>query len=125
MNSNFTIDPEERTWAVIAHLSGLGAYIIPLGGIIFPIILILVRSGSPVTHALAKQALYLNLIIFLSAIPLFIMVLTIILIPLVWLIGLVMTVLAIALPVIGALKAADGIYFRYPVVGQWPLIDRF
>jgi uncharacterized Tic20 family protein len=124
MSTRYTIEPEERTWAVIAHLSGLGAYIIPLGGIIFPIFLILTKSESPVTQALAKQALYLNLLIYLSAIPIFLMFVTIILIPLAWLAGLVMSVLAIALPVIGAIKASDGSYFKYPVVGQWPVADR-
>ena len=124
MNPSLSIDPDQRTWAVIAHLSGLGAYLIPLGGVIFPIILILTKSESPVTQALAKQALYLNLFVFLSVIPIFVMAVTIILIPLAWLAGTVMSVLAIALPVIGAIKASDGSYFKYPVVGQWPVAGR-
>ena len=125
MYSNFTIDPEERTWAVLAHLSGLGAYIIPLGGIIFPILIILTRQNSPVTQAVAKQALYLNLLVFACTIPIFILAVTIILIPLAWLAGLILSVLAIALPIIGALKASDGIYFMYPVVGQPPFTGPF
>lgn len=127
----FTINQNERSWAVIAHLSGLAAYIIPLGGIICPIILILGKSESPVTQAIAKQALYLNLVVWLIGGPLTLLSIlfwaTIILIPVALvlnLVGLIFAVAAIALPIIGALKASDGIFYRYPLIGQRPLVGR-
>ena len=46
--------------------------------------------------------------------------LTIILIPLVILVGCALFLGALALPIIGAVKASDGTYYRYPVVGIVP-----
>ncbi len=120
MNQRFSIPPEERSWAIIAHLSGLAGYIIIFAGIIVPIIIVFAKSESPVTSSIAKQALYLNIAVFLSGIPIFIMYLTFIGIPLALILSGVVFISAIALPVIGAIKAADGFYFKYPLVGRYP-----
>ena len=47
-------------------------------------------------------------------------VLTIILIPVAILLGCALFLCALALPIIGAVKASDGTYYRYPVVGIVP-----
>jgi len=114
------IAPEERTMAALAHLSGLAGYIVPLGGTLVPILIWIARSDSPVISSIAKQALILNIAVFLLVAGTLILWLTLILIPIVllfwWLLGLV----AVALPIIGAIKTNQGIYFRYPVVGVSP-----
>ena len=46
--------------------------------------------------------------------------LTIILIPLVFVLWAVLGLAAIALPIIGAVKASDGTYYRYPLIGLEP-----
>ena len=117
MQSVETISAEERGLAVAAHLSGLAGYIIPLGGVIVPIIIWAVKSDSPAISTIAKQALLLNVVVFILAIALAPLLITIILIPLVILGWIALALGAIALPVIGAIKASDGIYYRYPVVG--------
>ncbi len=116
-----TISPEERGLAVAAHLSGLAGYIIPLGGVIVPIIIWAVKGDSPVISSIAKQALLLNVVVFLSGVTLAILLITIVLIPLVILGWIALALLAVALPIIGAIKASDGVYYRYPVVGLEPL----
>jgi uncharacterized Tic20 family protein len=45
---------------------------------------------------------------------------TLILIPLVILFWMALGVVAVALPIIGAIKANQGEYYRYPVVGTSP-----
>ena len=120
MNQYYTIPPEERTWAAIAHVSGLAGYLIPLGGVIVPIIIMVSKSESSVISTIAKQALILNIACFLCIIPIVIMFLTVILIPVAIVAGIVVSIAAIALPVIGAVKAGDGFYYRYPLVGQYP-----
>ena len=112
-----TIPAEERGLAAAAHLAGLAGYIIPLGGIIVPIIIWAVKGDSPVISTIAKQALLLNVVVFFSALSLAVLLITIILIPLVILGWIVLALVAVALPIIGAIKASDGIYYRYPVVG--------
>jgi|GEM_PF-133615 len=121
MRNQFQIEPEERTWAVIAHLSSLAGYLIPVGGLIVPIILIFAKSESPIVSAIAKQALYLTILCFLSVVPITLLTITFIGIPLAILLGGAVLVATWAFPIIGAIKASDGHYFKYPVVGQNPI----
>jgi hypothetical protein len=112
-----TIPVEERTLATITHLSGLAGYLIPLGGVIVPIIIWAAKSDSKVIASVAKQALILNLVVFLLVAVSAVLLITIILIPAVLLFWLFLGVAAVALPIVGAIKAQDGTYFRYPFVG--------
>ncbi len=132
MISQTVIEPEERAWALFAHLSGLAIYVVPLGGVIAPIILLFTKSESPLVSTIAKQALYLNIFVLLaggvvSFITLLLTV-TILGIPLAYLLGGVagtlLTLMAVGLPIVGAIKAASGEYFEYPVVGQKPTFSR-
>ena len=115
-----TIAPEERTLAALTHLSGLSGYIIPLGGVLVPIIIWAVKSDSRVISSIAKQALLLNLVVFALIAATALLWLTVILIPLVILFWVLLGLAAIALPIVGAIKALDGAYYRYPVVGVAP-----
>ena len=112
-----SIAPEERSIAAITHLSGLAGYIIPFGGILVPIIIWVVKSDSPVISSIAKQAILLNVVVFFVFIVLAILFITIILIPLVILGWIALGLAAIVLPIVGALKANDGMYYQYPLVG--------
>jgi uncharacterized Tic20 family protein len=114
------IAPEERSLAALTHLSGLSGYIIPFGGILVPIIIWMVKKDSPVISSIAKQAILLNLIVFLLICAGFLLFLTILLIPVVIMSWVVLGLGAIALPIIGAVRAGDGRYYRYPVVGVVP-----
>jgi uncharacterized Tic20 family protein len=111
------ISPEERGLAAMTHLSGLAGYIIPFGGVIVPIIIWIVKKESAVIASIAKQAVILNIAVFVLFCAVSILWLTIILIPFVILSYVVLGLVAIALPIIGAVKANDGTYYRYPVVG--------
>ncbi len=115
-----SISPEERGLAAVTHLSGLAGYVIPLGGVLVPIIIWIVKSESRVISSIAKQAVILNVVIFLLSAVLAVLTLTILLIPLVIVGGLALAAIAIALPIVGALKASDGTYYTYPVVGIAP-----
>jgi uncharacterized Tic20 family protein len=115
-----TISAEERGLAVATHLSGLAGYIIPLGGIIVPIIIWVMKSESAVISSIAKQAIILNIAIFVLGGFFALLCLTIILIPVSILAWIVLGVVAIALPIIGAVKASDGTYYKYPVIGVDP-----
>ena len=111
------IGPDERGLAAFTHLSGLAGYIIPLGGVVVPIIIMVVKSDSKVISTIAKQALWLNVAVFLATAVSALLMLTVILIPLVFLFWLVLGLAAVALPIIGALKANDGVYYSYPWIG--------
>ncbi len=116
----YVIAPEERGLAVMTHLSGLAGYVLPCGGVLVPIIIWIVKSESKVISSIAKQALLLNIAVFVTAGAAALLLLTVILIPLVILFWILLALAAIALPIVGAIKAADGTYYRYPVIGVWP-----
>ena len=117
---NLTIVEEDRTLAALTHLSGLAGYLIPLGGVIVPIIIWMVKKESPVISAIAKQAVLLNVVVFLTAAVSALLLLTVILIPLVILFWCALGLAALVIPIVGALKAGDGVYFEYPVIGLRP-----
>ena len=116
-----TIAPEERTLAALTHLSGLAGYVIPLGGVLVPIIIWAVKSDSKVISSIAKQALILNVAVFALVACTALLWLTILLIPLVICFWVLLGLAAIALPIVGAIKAFEGTYYRYPVLGVTPV----
>ena len=117
---NITIAPEDRTLAALTHLSGLSGYIVPLGGIIVPILIWMTKKDSPVIASLAKQAILLNVSVFLLICAGVVLFFTVILIPVVVLAWVALGVAAVALPIIGAIRANEGRYYRYPVIGTTP-----
>ena len=108
---------EDRTLAALTHLSGLSGYVVPFGGVIVPIIIWIVRRDSLVISSIAKQAVLLNVIVFCLIAATAVLWVTIILIPAVILFWCALALVALALPIVGAVKANDGTYYRYPVVG--------
>jgi uncharacterized Tic20 family protein len=113
-----TIAAEERALATWTHLSGLAGYIIPFGGVLVPIIIWVVKSDSRVISNIAKQALLLNVVVFVLVIFFLALMLTLILIPVSIIAFIVLALAAVVLPIVGAIKANDGIYYRYPVIGD-------
>jgi uncharacterized Tic20 family protein len=118
--NDMQIAPEDRTLAAMTHLSGLSGYIIPFGGVLVPIIIWIVKKDSALISAIARQAVILNVAVFAAIGVTAILWLTIILIPVVVLFWCALGLAAIALPIIGAIKANGGIYYKYPVVGATP-----
>ncbi|PJK15028.1 hypothetical protein CO613_02740 [Lysobacteraceae bacterium NML07-0707] len=121
------VSADDRNLAMLAHLSALLGLIFSAGILVFlgPLVFWLIYKDRPEKAFIASQAkealnfqISLALIIFVTAIAM--MVLSII--PFIgWLIaallGLGLLVLAIAdfvLTIIAALKAKDGIAYRYP-----------
>jgi hypothetical protein len=118
--TSVSIGPNERGLAAITHLSGLAGYIIPFGGVLVPIIIWIVKKDSAIISSIAKQAILLNCFVFLLFIVSAVLWITVILIPVVVLFWIVLAIGALALPIIGAIKASDGTYYRYPVIGIVP-----
>ena len=115
------IPPEERTLAALTHPSGLSGYLIPLGGILVPIVIWAVKKDSRIISSIARQAVLLNLAVFFLIAATAILLITIILIPAVLVFWALLLIAAVALPIVGAIRAWEGTYFRYPVVGSTPI----
>jgi len=109
MNGNLT--NEEKQWAMFCHLSVLSGFIIPFGNIVGPLVLwLLKREQSPYVDYHGKEALNFQISITIYLVISGILVL--VLIGIVFLI--VILLLDIILMVMAAIKASEGVYYRYP-----------
>lgn len=112
--------PEEKSLAIVAHLSGLAGYLVPLGGVLAPVLLWLMNGNSRHISTIAKQALWLNVMVYVGVIVGFVSFYTVVGIPCALLLWAVLGIAAVLLPVLGAFKASEGKYYKYPVIGLTP-----
>ncbi|MEZ5461559.1 DUF4870 domain-containing protein [Dokdonella sp.] len=109
---------DERTWALIGHLSAFSAFIVTgLGCVLGPLIVWLIKRDTlPFAGDQAKEALNFNITVLLAGLALWIV--TIVTLG----IGLLLTVpLGLALfaywlvfTIVAAVNANNGIRYRYP-----------
>ncbi len=103
---------DDRTWALLAHLSALAGYVIPFGNIVGPLIVWLIKKDqSWFVNDQGKEALNFQLSVtiylIISAILVFVVV------------GIVLVIAvaigALILVIIAAVRANEGITYRYPL----------
>lgn len=105
------MDQETKTWAMILHLSVFAGYVVPFAGLIAPILIWQLKKqqlpeldahGREVTNFLISMFIYgaaaVALSFLLIGIPL----------------ALALVVAGVVLPIMGAIKANNGEFFRYP-----------
>jgi len=118
------IDPQQRQWAMFAHLSALLGGLLTtawggsLGCFIGPLVIWLVKKDTmPFVDDQAKEALNFNITVAIIFLVLFLMTIftlgigIIITGPLFVIVGIAWLVLTI----VAAIKANDGIAYRYPL----------
>jgi uncharacterized Tic20 family protein len=114
------VDPasDERTWAMLCHLSGFLGYfvVIPFASIIGPLVVwLLKKDSSAFVDAHGKEAINfqitISIIYALTWFLFFTIIFTLVAILLFPVLGLWMIVLVI----VGAIKALNGEHFRYPL----------
>ena len=107
-----TVSKEERTFGMLCHLAALAGYVIPLGTILGPLVVwLLKRDSSPFVDEQGKEALNFQ-ISFLIYIIISI-ILCVLLIGFVLLIAL--GIAELILVIMAALKANEGVSYRYPL----------
>ncbi len=107
---------DERLWGMLAHVSAFAMYFTVIGHIVGPLIIWLSkRDGSPFIDDQGKEALNFQIswtIYMIGSFVLFITVIgAIIAIPL----FVVLPIFHIVCMIIAAIKANDGVAFRYPL----------
>jgi uncharacterized Tic20 family protein len=106
-----SLSQEDRNWGLIAHLSALSGLIIPLGSVLGPLIVYLVKKDqSAFGTDCAKEALNFNITILIAAIIcacLWLIFIGILLSVALFFFWLVLTILA-------AVRASEGTVYRYP-----------
>lgn len=111
--SGQTMPPgEEKNWAMFCHLAALSGFLIPLGNILGPLIVWLIKKdASPLVDAEGKKSLnfQISILIYMviSAILIFVLIGFVLMIA-VGIFALVMIILA-------AIKTSNGEDFQYPL----------
>lgn len=105
---------DERNWAMFCHLSALAQYVIPIpaANILAPLLLWnLKRKESPFVDDQGREALNFQITVTLAVMACIPFMLACIGIPM----AIAVAVADVVFVVIAAIKAADGIRYRYPV----------
>lgn len=105
-------DKELKLWSTLLHLSLLAGLIIPLGGLIVPVVIYILKKDD-VPGLEAHWNVVINWIIsaIIYAVICFILMIIVIGVFLLW--GLAL--LGLIFPIIGAIKANDGEVWKYPL----------
>ena len=102
---------EQKTWGMIAHLSSLAGLIIPLGNVIGPLVVWLIKKDTmPFVDDQGKEALNFNITVFIAAVVSGLLTLILIGFLLLLVVGLGWLVLTI----MAGIKANEGQSYRYP-----------
>ncbi len=103
---------KERTWAMFCHLGAFAGYIIPFGGIIGPIIVWAMKKDQyELVDDQGKEAINFNISMIIYYIVSAVLILALVGIPL--LVALIF--FRIIITVVAAIKANEGVRFRYPL----------
>ena len=103
---------DERTWGMMAHLSAFSGFLVPLGGVIGPLVVWLIkRDQSAFVADQGKEALNFNISILLAAIVCGLLVFIFIGI----LLGVALFIFWLTMTIIAGIKASEGVRYRYPV----------
>jgi uncharacterized Tic20 family protein len=109
---------DERTWALLGHLSAFSAFISGLGCVLGPLIIWLIKRDTlPFAADQAREALNFNITVLLAGLGLWIITLItlgiglLLTVPL----GLALFVYWIVFTIIAAVNANNGVRYRYPM----------
>ncbi len=107
---------DERLWATFIHLGGVvggwsTAFGIPGGNILVPLVLWLIkREGSAFLDDQGKEAVNFQITVTLAALVCFVLFFFCVGIPLMIALG----IYALVIGILGAIKANEGVAYRYP-----------
>ena len=103
---------DDRTWALIGHLSAFSAFITGIGCVIGPLIVWLVKRGdSPEIDAHGKEALnfQISMLIYNLVAAVFCLILVgFVFLAILWVLNALFVIIA-------AIQASDGKFYRYPM----------
>ncbi len=103
---------DQNTWAMLCHLSALAGFVIPLGNILGPLVIWLIKKDEfPLVADQGKEAL--NFQISMTIYYIVAAILIIVLIGILLLIGLAL--FSLIFTIIAMVKANEGTAYRYPM----------
>jgi uncharacterized protein len=113
MSNNLNpIDQDNRTWGMLAHLSTFAGYAVPLGNIIGPLVILLIKKDQmSFVEANAKEALN-----FQISILIYIVISVILAFFFIGFLTLFAVIICdLIFTIVAAVKANEGVVYRYPL----------
>lgn len=105
------MDKDTRTWAMLLHLSLLAGFVVPMAGLIAPIVIWQVKKDEmPAIDAHGKMAANFIISMFLYSLIGLLLLLVVIGVFVLGALGIV----AVVFPIIGGVKANNGELWDYP-----------
>ena len=105
-------DKETRTWAMILHLSLLSGLVLPIAGLIAPVVIYVIKKDD-LPGLVPHGYVVFNWMISAVVYAVLSLVLMIVLVGFVTMFAVV--ILSIAFPIIGGIKASEGQVWPYPL----------
>jgi uncharacterized protein len=112
MEAQTSLEQQTRQWALFLHLSQLAGYIIPMAGLIVPIVIWQVKKtempgldahGKVVTNWIISALIYAAVSIILMFVLIGVSLL------------IAVAILGVIFPIIGGIKASNGEVWPYPL----------
>ncbi|MBC8108559.1 MAG: DUF4870 domain-containing protein [Anaerolineae bacterium] len=107
----FQLDKDARLWGMLAHLSALAGYIIPLGNFVGPLIVWMMKKQEyPFVDDQGKESLNFQITVLLALLllsPTVCIGIGLIILPIVGVAALIFIIIA-------GIKANEGVAYRYP-----------
>jgi uncharacterized Tic20 family protein len=105
-------NPDERTWGMLAHLAAFAFFICPLGNVIGPLIVWLVkRDESQFIADQGREALNFNISMVLAGVLCWVLVYVFIGI----LLGVALFIFWLTMTIVAGIRASEGVVYRYPL----------
>jgi uncharacterized Tic20 family protein len=105
-------DKETNTWAIILHLSVLSGLIVPMAGLIVPVVIFILKKDqlpglAPHGHVVFNWLISVLIYAVISIVLLIVGIGALLL--------AILAVLSLLFPIIGAVKASEGQVWPYPL----------
>lgn len=106
------VPKDHRLWGMLCHLSAFGGFVVPFGNIIVPLIIWMIKKDEMAfVNDQGKESLNFQITMTLALLVSFLLIAVAIGIILV----IIVPIVALIFMIIAAIKANDGIAYRYPM----------
>ena len=111
VDTNSVPGKDERTWGMLCHLIAFSGVVIPFGNIIGPLVIWLIKKDEmPFVDDQGKESLNFQITMFIAVIVCVLLAFVFI----GFLLMIVLLIFWLVVVIIAAIKANDGVYYRYP-----------
>ena len=112
MSENAQVSKDEQNWAMGCHLAALSGFVIPLGNIVGPLVVWLIKKDTmPMVNQHGKESLNFQITVLIAFMVCLVLTLVVIGVVLMFVVGIG----ALVLTIMAAVKVSNGQFdYKYP-----------